>query len=240
MKVIGHRGALHEALENSSESFARALSIGCYAVELDVWCAKDRSLWVCHDESLERTCKVAKKITELKSEDLSKVRLLNGETLPTLEKALDQLLPSMFVNIEIKDTRLETVATLLEHLHTRADNSKIFLSCFELEPLEFLEKKDSSLQLALLSEENNSYKGNPLSYLKEHPSWFFHPQADRMDYKTIDQLHEMNTTIFPWVSKIGPEDVRREIFWSKMKSFGVHGLCTNYPRELTCWLNRQE
>jgi len=47
--VVGHRGALYDALENTRESFQRCAALGCDAVELDVfYLPKDGSLVVFH------------------------------------------------------------------------------------------------------------------------------------------------------------------------------------------------
>lgn len=40
-KIVGHRGALYDALENTRESFLKCVDIGCDAVELDVFALRD-------------------------------------------------------------------------------------------------------------------------------------------------------------------------------------------------------
>jgi glycerophosphoryl diester phosphodiesterase len=40
-KVVGHRGALYDALENTREAFLRCIDLGCDAVELDVFALRD-------------------------------------------------------------------------------------------------------------------------------------------------------------------------------------------------------
>ena len=236
MKVIGHRGAPFEALENSFSSFSKAISIGCQMIELDAWLALDGTMWVCHDNSLKRTAGRNLNISSSKKKDLENIRLSNGEALPSLDLCLKKLLPSINLNIELKDSSSEAAKALVNLLSSGYQKSKLVISSFHIEPLETIEKLDNSLQLALLSEENNSYKESPFIYLKDHEDWFFHPEAAKLDLETVSKLHETNTKIFPWASKIGPEDKDREEFWNKMKNFGVHGLCTNYPREFLNWL----
>lgn len=46
--VIGHRGCLHEEVENTLEGFERCIAMGCDAVELDVFLLKDGTLVVFH------------------------------------------------------------------------------------------------------------------------------------------------------------------------------------------------
>lgn len=239
MEIIGHRGAPTEALENSLESFEKAKEAGASIVELDAWCAKDGSFWVSHDESLERTCGIKEKISLLMSKDLEKIQLRNGEPLPSLEKALTQLTPFLRVNVELKDKSQKEGKLFFDFISRTSFKERVIVSCFHLEPLEILESLDSKIQLALLWEENNSYAGSPLSYLKDHKNWFFHPQADIMTYEMISKLHEEERVIYPWVSRFGVEDKSRENFWEVMLSMKVHGLCTNYPRELSSWLKKK-
>ena len=54
--VVGHRGALYDALENTRESFQRCAALGCDAVELDVfYLPKDGSLVVFHGGGTDQT-----------------------------------------------------------------------------------------------------------------------------------------------------------------------------------------
>jgi len=47
-RVVGHRGALYQALENTREAFQQCAVMGCDAVELDVFCLQDGTLIVFH------------------------------------------------------------------------------------------------------------------------------------------------------------------------------------------------
>src|SRR6266571_3069619 len=49
MRRIGHRGAKGHSPENTIESFAKALALGCDEIETDVWLADDGRLLISHD-----------------------------------------------------------------------------------------------------------------------------------------------------------------------------------------------
>ena len=49
MRRIGHRGAKGHAPDNTIDSFAKALELGCDEVETDVWLTDDGRLLVSHD-----------------------------------------------------------------------------------------------------------------------------------------------------------------------------------------------
>ena len=55
VRIIGHRGAMGYAPENTLESFKKAIELGCDAIELDVRLSKDGQLVVIHDAKVNRT-----------------------------------------------------------------------------------------------------------------------------------------------------------------------------------------
>jgi glycerophosphoryl diester phosphodiesterase len=62
--IIGHRGAMGHAPENTSASFALGLRLGADAVECDVHLSKDGRLVVMHDETLDRCTSGAGRIAD--------------------------------------------------------------------------------------------------------------------------------------------------------------------------------
>lgn len=68
---IAHRGARAYAPENTLLSFAKAKTLGCQMVELDVQLSKDGVVMVHHDPSLTRCTDVQAKFPGLKSYDLA-------------------------------------------------------------------------------------------------------------------------------------------------------------------------
>ena len=158
MKVIGHRGAPTEALENSLESFQKAIEAGASMIELDTWCAKDGTFWVSHDDSLKKSCAREEKISSLTEKELKKFKLLNGENLPSLGFCLEKLAPFLVVNVELKDKTKEKAKKFFDFLSPTSYKDRLVISCFHLAPLETLELLNDKMQLALLWEENNSYK----------------------------------------------------------------------------------
>jgi glycerophosphoryl diester phosphodiesterase len=84
-KVIAHRGAWKNtgATENSLASLKHAIDIGCYGSEFDVHMSADSVLFVLHDHSIQGVF-----IEKSTAAELLKIKLANGETLPTLESYL--------------------------------------------------------------------------------------------------------------------------------------------------------
>jgi len=101
MKIIGHRGAAGQELENTLASLKRAKDIGVDGVELDVRLTKDRQFVLCHDADLGRVSNSKQRIQDLTLKDLKKISLSNGEKVPTLAEALTQL-GSTWAIVEVK------------------------------------------------------------------------------------------------------------------------------------------
>jgi glycerophosphoryl diester phosphodiesterase len=100
--IIAHRGDPSRALENSLEAFRFALSVPVDMIELDVRKSRDNELYVMHDERTGRTCAADIHIERSISDDIVKVKLRNGEPIPTLQDALGLIAGKAALNLEIK------------------------------------------------------------------------------------------------------------------------------------------
>ena len=81
-KVVAHRGAWKNtgAPENSVAAFNHAVRLGCEGSEFDVHMSADSLPVVNHDASIQGTS-----IAKTSSAELLKIKLANGEPIPTLE-----------------------------------------------------------------------------------------------------------------------------------------------------------
>src|SRR5438132_6046692 len=79
VRRIGHRGAKGHSPENTIESFAKALELGCDEIETDVWLADDGRLLISHDRpgpELKLTLRSEEHTSELQSHSDIVCRLL--------------------------------------------------------------------------------------------------------------------------------------------------------------------
>lgn len=147
-RVIGHRGALGHAPENTLAGFRRAAMFGLRWVEFDVALTRDNEPVLMHDETVDRTTNGKGKLAEM---TLGELRTLDagawrsdeftGERVPTLAKAFETLQElGLGANIEIKPTRgreAETGALVARQVAAAWPESlpKLLLSSFKLESL---------------------------------------------------------------------------------------------------------
>jgi glycerophosphoryl diester phosphodiesterase len=73
VQIIGHRGASHDAPENTLSSFKLGYKQNADADELDTYLTKDGKAVVMHDATTKRTGGVDKKIVNQTYEELSKI-----------------------------------------------------------------------------------------------------------------------------------------------------------------------
>ena len=109
--ILGHRGALTEAPENTLRSFQIALAHGADGVELDVQRSRDGVPVVIHDPTLERTTTGRGRVDEHSWEALQQFRVDGGEPIPSLaEIAAWAADTGAYLNVELKSPGAEAAS----------------------------------------------------------------------------------------------------------------------------------
>lgn len=101
MKVIGHRGAAGLALENTLDAIRAGVTAGVDGIEFDVRLTADGKFVLCHDPTLRRVSNHDDAIDKTLFKDLRKLKLHNGQPVPTLEEAL-AVIKGLIVIVELK------------------------------------------------------------------------------------------------------------------------------------------
>ena len=124
--IIGHRGAAGLSPENTLPSFAKALTLGCPMIELDVHRVFDQDqrqrLLVIHDQKLDRTTNGRGRIEDFGLPDLRALDAGDGQQIPVLEEVVALLQAQrddtgicVALNIELKgQATAEPVAEFLQ------------------------------------------------------------------------------------------------------------------------------
>ena len=171
IQVLAHRGASHDAPENTLAAFRAAIEQGADWLEFDVQQTRDGQLVVFHDLRVERTSNGRGALREL---TLEQVRQLDagawfgpefaGERVPTFEEVV-QLARGAGIRIfpEVKDPRFypgieERVAATLR-AYEYEDSSLV--QSFDPGSLEKLRQLNPRLRLAVLYTASNPIKGEP-------------------------------------------------------------------------------
>lgn len=240
MLVIAHRGANREALENSWSAFGKAVEGGAARIELDVQLSADGHAVVLHDDRLDRTVGQYGRISQLQRSELARLKLVNGEPIPFLDEVVERLLPKIELNIEIKGAS-EVLAAVVGRLvakHPRRE--AVIVSSFCAEPLVWLRRHAPEIKRACLWSIDTFQWPRfatlaPQVFLERAGTNILHPHMGLVNENLMDQAAARGWLVYSW-SPMAGEERDREGVWSALKTFGIHGHCTNYPRQLRRWL----
>jgi glycerophosphoryl diester phosphodiesterase len=153
--VVAHRGAWkHKGIpQNSIESLREAMRLGCAGSEFEVHMTADGVLVLHHDNSY-----FGKIIEKHTYAELAKIKLSNGETIPTLEKAimegLKQTDTRLFIKIKNSSTTQRTVASAEKIVKTIIEMGAqpwVFYTSFDYDAITKIKQLAPSSMVAYLS-----------------------------------------------------------------------------------------
>ena len=138
--IAAHRGASHDAPENTLAAFQLAWKQGADAIEGDFRLTSDQQIVCIHDKDTERVCPTNKNLT-IADTDLATLRRLDvgswkspqfaQEKLPTLSEVLATVPPGKQIFVEIK-TGPEILPILSRELSaSKLKPDQIVLICFK-------------------------------------------------------------------------------------------------------------
>ena len=244
MEIIAHRGASHDAPENTLAAFKLGWQQNADGVELDIHLSKDGKIIAIHDDSTKRTAGVDKKIAE---QTLGELRVLDAgswkgatwqnERIPTLDEVLTiipngkklvieikcgiEVLPELQKVIENSNRKNEELVIIGFGYETMKAAKKLFpqIPVFYLSA--FKTNKETGAVTPSIDELIAKAKAAGLDGLNLH-------YAAPLDKEAVQKIKESNLQIYCWtVDDIG--------IAQKLQELGVQGLTTNRP----LWLREQ-
>lgn len=240
MEIIGHRGVIHEELENSFSSFQKAIDIGCQRIEFDTQLCADGEIIIMHDTNLRRTTGVNLRVTEINRDQAKSIALNNGESIPFFDELCEKFVTQIEFNVELKANSIALARTVVDTLKRFPNRKRCIISSFHLEPLVYLKEKHPEFERACLIEGHFHWPqlslSSPVVMAQETATKIIHPWSQLVDANFMDQAKARNWTVYPYCALNREEEENREGVWTRMKTLGVDGLCTNFPRELKQWL----
>jgi len=146
-RLIGHRGAPLYVVENTIESFEKAISCGATGLEFDVRATKDGMPVIFHDEDLRRLAGINRKISDLTLEEVHNINL-SGFRIPTLEEVLSRLSGRITFDIEVKVVEASQPTVKLVSEYCNPDD--VIVSSFDVEILRNIRKFNRDIEIALI------------------------------------------------------------------------------------------
>ena len=244
MEIIAHRGASHDAPENTVASAKLGYEQGADAVECDIYLTKDGKLAVIHDPTTKRTTGVEGKVAamtlaELKALDAGslKDKKFAGERIPTLEELLAVVPDGKALVIEVKcnDKVIPELKAALERANKKPE--QVVLICFELRTLQALKKElPQHRALWLAGYEPDKKTGKLPLGLEE---WLARCKAAGfaglnlssgwpIDAAFVKKVHDAGLKLYVWT-------VDDAALARRLAAAGVDGITTNRPG----WLRKE-
>jgi glycerophosphoryl diester phosphodiesterase len=236
IQVIGHRGAMGYAPENTLPSFQLGLDQGADILELDVHLTRDHEVVVTHDETLDRTTSGHgyvrdHTLTELKQ--LAITAPLAGDypdaRIPTLAEVLEWAHPRAALAIEIKAARVRypgIEARVVRLLNAHAMLDRVLIISFDHHVLLAVKQLAPDVATGPL------YTARPVDAAAlmraaradvMRPHWAYVTDAE------VRVAHDNGWAIAPW----GANDVW---MWQHLRALGVDAMSGNHPDRLVAAL----
>ena len=227
--ILGHRGALTHAPENTPAAFELCLLAGV-DIELDVHATKDGQLVVLHDATVDRTTDGKGRVSDLTLDEIKRLDAgtwfhpdFVGERVPTLDEALAQ--------VKAKERRPTTVAvnlkpingTIIEGVTSAIREHDMFGRTFvfdlSLENAQRVKERDRRIRCAASCQTPEQIRDAlKLDYIDV--IW-----TGPRSKGTIDDVHAAGKQIYFTIVNDASQ-------WLKVKADGADGICTNYPLEM--------
>jgi len=221
-KIIAHRGAMGYEMQNSINSFKKALELNAAMIELDVFVLPTGELVVFHDDELDALSDGRGPIESYPYHKLQEVRLNDGQSIPLLSEVLDLCASKTAINIELKGAH---TAQPVQELLTDYFNSgllqidQVLISSFKWEELELTRALNNKIPIGILTDQDPL---KAIEIAKRLSAVSINPYYKTLDQKKVDLIHANGFQLFAWtVNDIG--DLQ------KMKDMGVDGVFCNYP-----------
>lgn len=124
--VLAHRGGT-EPTENTIQAITKALRDGADVIETDIQATRDGIAVLFHDDSIERLTGIKGRVADLNWAELSKVDLVGGTRVTSLEEAL-RTFPQTRFNIDVKaEAAIDNLVDVVESLEV---HDRVLVSSF--------------------------------------------------------------------------------------------------------------
>jgi len=187
---VGHRGAKTYEIENTLESYKKAIELGANAIELDVRKSNDGKLIVIHDDNLKR---VFGKDISVNETTLIELRQLTGDKIPTLEEALQFIDKKVErILVELKEVGYEN--KVLEIIRKENLNERVIIVSFHEPALLNVREVDGKIETGLIYAKHK----NPIDAALKLKAQYLVPLYKLTHTKDIEDAHKNNLKVIVW------------------------------------------
>ena len=155
-RPIAHRGSFDNIniAENSIEAFKKSITHQ-YCIECDVVMSKDHEVIVFHDNDLSRMANLDIKVSDLSSQELRKINLLDTQSaIPTLDEILHSINARVPLMIEIKKGSHPKIEERIIEI-IRSYDGPICLKALEIDSIKWIKENAPYIKYGLVGSNLN-------------------------------------------------------------------------------------
>ena len=238
--IIAHRGASHEAPENTLASVNLAWEKNVDAVEIDVHLSKDNRIMVIHDKDTRRTAGKKLIVKESISSDLRELEVgsfknpkYSGEKIPFLEEVIETIPDGKTLVIEIKSD-VTILPFLAEKINASPKKNQLVVIGFDFDLIAEMKKMLPEIPAYWLNFSlAGGYNTKHITMAKEAGLEGLNFQYKGISEKFVAAVHDAGMEMFAWTVD-DPDEARRLV------EIGIEGITTNRPDWLKAQLNLDE
>lgn len=181
-QIIAHRGASTERPECTQAAIERAIQTGATAVEVDIRSAKNGTLVIMHDSTVDRTTNGNGKISEM---TLAEIRELDAgswfhrryrfQKVPTLREVLERCKGRIDVVLDLKEDSDAYRQQVVLEVKKYGDSSQMIIGVRSMDHIKtFSELLPEAKLLGLISHpsEIEDFVENGVKMIRLWPKWF--------------------------------------------------------------------
>ncbi len=216
--MIGHRGAMACAPENTLLSIHKAIELGADWVEIDVYLV-DEHLIVIHDETLDRTTNGRGQLANYTFKEIRTLDAGLGQKIPTLQEVLEVTAGVVGLNIELKGNgTAKALISLLEKV-PEIQKQNIIVSSFLMAELTEVFSLDRRVKIGVLAAENIQ---DAIAWAGKLKAFSIHLRLQNVTLEWVERAHDLGLKVYVYtVNNLA--DIRR------MEQLGVDGIFSDNP-----------
>jgi glycerophosphoryl diester phosphodiesterase len=216
MLLMGHRGARHEAPENTLEGFVHLKNLDIQSLEFDLRLSKDQQLVIIHDDTIDRTTSGTGLVSDLSAAELKQ------HQVPTLKEVLEIYDELEHAQLEVKEPKPVDHKIICEEIENTLNALNIVEQCvitsFDLSFLESAKKYVPHIKRGHLHHKPE----NPLEKTKELDCCLLAIYWEVCTKELIEEAHSKGIEVSAWT-------VNKEDAFLKLQSWGIDSIITDIP-----------
>ena len=228
--VIAHRACPQHTAENSLEGVRRAAELDADAVEIDVRLTREGVAVLMHDRTLRRTTGAWGPTSARSFTALRRLRLSNGEAVPTFAEALDALPAGLRIAIHLKVAR--AIDPILDEVRNQSRQRDVMVWSKHASPVRVAADREPEIEASLLRDTFTPWGHR--AFLRAAQRCGARGVSARWQAVTptlAAHAHQMGLVVYSWWRSAS-------VPWDKLPL--LDGLVTDWPAEARATANSAE